>query len=238
MKDHYIVCGYGQVGHIVVQELQRYKTDVVVIEKDEAMLVKLREKAILHLAEDATEEETLLSAGVERAKGLVSVVSKDTDNVFIVLTARDLNKDLLIFSRAGASGIEKRLHKAGANRVVSPFAIGAYRIAHNILRPTVTDFLELALSGEGMELSMEEICIPESAPLVGAQLKSSGIRSSYNLIIVAIKRTDGRMVYNPSPEDIFEAGDTLVAIGPQENLSRFGSDLYGCPFPTLHPCKC
>ena len=161
LSDHYIVCGYGQMGQIIVQELLSKKISVVVVESLEPMILKLREKDILYLDEDATEEENLIAAGVMRAKGLISVVSRDTDNVFIVLTARDLNKDLQIFSRAGAPEVEKRLFKAGADRVVSPFALGATRLAHNIIRPTVTDFLELALSAEGMELSMEEIRIPE-----------------------------------------------------------------------------
>lgn len=225
LKDHYIVCGYGQMGQIIVQELQKAGIPLVLIENDDALLIKIREKRIPHLMGDATEEENLVAAGVRRAKRLVSVVSKDTENVFIVLTARDLNKDLMILARSGTPGTDKRLYKAGADRVVSPFAIGAVRIAHNILRPTVTDFVDLALSGEGMELSMEEICIPEGASLDGKELMHSGIRSRYNLIIVAIKRSDGKMIYNPSPRELLKAGDTLIAIGPQENLSRFGADL-------------
>jgi voltage-gated potassium channel len=238
LKDHFVICGYGQMGQIVLEELLRNQVSVVVVENDSAVLTRLRERDILHLDDDATEEETLVAAGVKTARGLISVVSKDTDNVFIVLTARDLNKDLMILARAGSPSSEKRLFKAGADRVVSPYAIGAVRIAQNILRPTVTDFLELALSGEGMELSMEEICIPEGSDMVGKELMSSGIRSLYNLIVVAIKRRDGTMIYNPTPHEVFEAGDILVAIGPQENLARFGGDIFGCPYPTITPCKC
>ena len=175
---------------------------MVVIDNEEALVIRFREKNILHLTADATAEENLLAAGILKAKGLVAVVNKDTDNVFIVLTARDLNKDLLIFARAGSPSTLKRLHTAGADRVVSPFATGAHHIAQNILRPTVTDFLELALSTEGLELSLEEMVIPEDAELVGKELMHSGIRSQYNLIVVAIKRRDGAMVYNPSPHGI------------------------------------
>ena len=227
LNDHYIVCGYGQMGQIIVQELLRHGMSVVVVENNESVVFRLREKGILHLEEDATEEESLLTAGVLRAKGLISVVNKDTENVFIVLTARDLNRNLEIFARAGTPEVEKRLFKAGANRVVSPFAIGAVRIAHNIIRPTVTDFLELALSAEGMELSMEELRIPDDAVLVGKELMHSGIRGDFNLIVVAIKRADGKMIYNPSPQELLNAGDILVTIGPQENLTRFGGLLYG-----------
>jgi len=233
LKNHYIVCGYGQMGQIVARELIKNDVPVVVIENDEATVMRLQEKNILHLAGDATEEESLITAGVEKANGLVSVVNKDTDNVFIVLTARDLNRNLFICVRAGTPGTEKRLLKAGANRVVSPYASSALRIAHQILRPTVTDFLELALSGEGMELSMEELQVPEGADIVGKDLMHSGIRSEYNLIIVAIKRSDARMIYNPSPKEVLHAGDTLVAIGPQENLDRFGTRLYSGTNPPL-----
>lgn len=237
LSGHYIICGYGQMGQVVARELLKNEVPLVVIENDEGAVMRLQEKAILHLAGDATEEENLLAAGVGRARGLVSVVAKDTDNVFIVLTARDLNKDLFICVRASTPGAEKRLLKAGADRVVSPYASSALRIAHQILRPTVTDFLELALSGEGMELSMEELQLPQGADLVGKELMNSGIRSDFDLIIVAIKRKDGEMIYNPSPREMLHAGDTLVAIGPQENLGRFGSRLYGCSQLSVKPCN-
>lgn len=227
LENHYIICGYGQMGQIIVQELANLKIPLVVIDSEESLIIRFREKGILHLLADATEEENLLAAGVERAKGLVSVVNKDTDNVFIVLTARDLNKDLQIFARAGSPSTHKRLLQAGADRVVSPFATGAHHIAQYILRPTVTDFLALALSAEGLELSMEEILVPDQAELVGKKLMHTGIRSDYNLIVVAIKRRDGAMIFNPSPHELLAGGDILVAIGPQENLLRFERGIQG-----------
>ncbi|QCQ21022.1 potassium channel family protein [Desulfoglaeba alkanexedens] len=227
VTNHYIICGYGQMGKIIVRELNRHKVPLVVIDTLESDLLRLQEIGLPYLAGDARDEENLLAAGIERAKGLVSVVAHDTDNVFIVLTARDLNRNLFICARAMTSGIEKRLIKAGADRVVSPYAGGAMRIAQNILRPTVTDFLELALSGDGMALSMEELTIPGEAPLVGKMLMHSGIRSDFNLIIVAIKRSDGTMIYNPSPHETLQGDDTLVAIGPRDNLDRFADQLGG-----------
>jgi len=225
VSDHYIICGYGQMGKIVTSELLKHNIPVVVIEKSEEEAIRLEELGIPYLQGDATEEETLIAAGIHRAKGLVALVSKDTDNVFIVLTARDLNKDLLICARATTAGVEKRLKKAGADRVVSPYASGAIRIAHNIIRPTVTDFLELAISGEGMELGMEEIKLVEGAPIIGKNLIDSNIRSTYNLIIVAIKKADGSMIYNPAPSEILHQGDILIAIGPKFNLNQFVTDI-------------
>ncbi len=225
ISDHYIICGYGQMGKIVAAELVKYNLPVVVIEKSEDELIKLEEAGLPYLQGDATEEEVLIEAGIQRARGLVALVTKDTDNVFIVLTARDLNKNLLICARAGSPGAEKRLKKAGADRVVSPYASGALRIAHNIIRPTVTDFLELALSGEGMELGMEEIQLPVGAPIIGKNLVDSNIRGLYNLIIVAIKKADGSMIYNPVPSEVFNEGDVLIAIGPKQKLSQFAKDI-------------
>jgi voltage-gated potassium channel len=234
LQDHYIICGYGQMGQIIVQQLMDHEVPVIVVDSSEPVVSRLREKGILYIEGDATEEEHLITAGIHQARGLVAVVNRDTDNVFIVLTARDLNKGLFICARASSSGTEKKLLKAGADRVVSPYASGALRIAHNILRPTVTDFMELALSGEGMELSMEEFAIPAESELVGKEIIHSGIRHGYNLIIVAIKRLDGAMVYNPAPHVDLQAGDILVAIGPRENLEQFALKLYGrrCPVHT------
>ena len=227
LENHFIICGYGEMGEIVAGELKKHNIPVAIIDSNDSVLGRLSEKELIYLSGDATDEENLISAGIRRARGLVSVVTKDSENVFIVLTARDLNKDLLIFARASSPGTDKRLLKAGANRVVSPYAIGAIRLAHNILRPTVTDFLELALSGEGMELSMEELCIPQSSKLAGLELMDSGVRSNYDLIVMAIKRADGTMIFNPAPHKTLKAGDTLVAIGAVENLSRFRRDLLG-----------
>ncbi len=235
VADHYIICGYGQMGKIIAQELSKNHVPVVVVENDPSAVVSIREKEIHYFAGDATEEETLLSAGILRARGLISVVSRDTDSVFIIITAKDLNKDLTIFARATTPGAERKLLKAGATKVVSPYASGAIRIAHNILRPTVTDFLELALSAEGMELSMEEIRLPSEADLVGMELMYSGIRSRYNLIVVCIKRSSGAMIYNPSPQEVLKEDDILVVIGPQENLNRFSADLFGRPRPSQRP---
>jgi len=227
LENHFIVCGYGEMGRIIVEELHKHKIPIVVVTSDESALALLTERNFLHLGADPTDENSLIAAGVLRARGLVSVLSKDSENVFIVLIARDLNKDLLILARADAPGADKRLLKAGADRVVSPYLLGATRIAHNILRPTVTDFLELALSEEGMELSMEEIRIPEDSGLIDTELMASGIRSNYDLIVVAIKRAEGAMVFNPPPQEKFRSGDILVAIGAVENLSRFRQEQHG-----------
>ncbi|HMB65469.1 MAG TPA: potassium channel protein, partial [Patescibacteria group bacterium] len=212
-KDHYIVCGHGQMGQIVAAELFKKGVSIIVIDNDEKSIERCMELGIPHLERDAMDEENLLDAGVERAKGVVSVVNRDADNLFIVLSARALNPDLFICARASSKGVEKKLYRAGADHVVSPYASAAMRITQNILRPTITDFLELALTGKGVDLTLEELNVPEGSCLADKSLMDSNIREDFDLIIVAIRRKDGRRVYNPSSLELIHGGDILIAIG-------------------------
>ncbi|MGM0611416.1 MAG: potassium channel family protein [Thermodesulfobacteriota bacterium] len=225
-KDHYIVCGHGQMGQIVAAELFKKEISIIVIDNDEKSIDRCMELGIPHLRRDAMEEENLVEAGVERAKGVISVVNRDADNLFIVLSARALNPELFICARASSRGVEKKLYRAGADHVVSPYASAAMRIAQNILRPTITDFLELALTGKGVDLTLEELNIPEDSCLADKSLMDSNIREDFDLIIVAIRRKDGRRVYNPSSLELIHGGDILIAIGPKENMDRFYKKIY------------
>lgn len=229
-SDHYIICGHGQVGKRVVKELHRHQKPIVVIDNNEEVLLRCKEMGIPHLEKDAMDEETLIEAGVERAKGLVSVVNRDADNVYIVLTARSLNPSLFICARASSKGVESKLIRAGANRVVSPYASAAMRITQNILRPSVNEFLEAALSGEGIELELEELHIPSEAPLKDDEaIDSNKIREEFDLIVVAIMRQDNSWIYNPSMQESIHKQDTVIAIGPKKNMDYFFQFLYGTP---------
>ncbi len=225
--DHYVVCGHGQVGQIVTAELLQSSLPLVVIDNDESAILQCKELGVAHLRRDAMEEESLKEAGVERAKGLISVVNRDADNVFIVLTARALNPDMSIFARASSKGVEKKLFRAGANYVVSPYASAALRITQNILRPTITDFLDSTISGKEIELAIEELEIPETATFVGKSMMDANIRNEFDLIIVAIKRADGTRIYNPSSLELIHAGDTLIFVGPQTNIDQFIEKIHG-----------
>ena len=232
--DHYIVCGHGQVGQIVTAELMRSGLPLVVIDTDEKAVLSCKELGIAHLRRDAMEEENLIDAGVERARGLISVVNRDADNVFIVLTARALNPDMSIFARASSKGVEKKLFRAGANYVVSPYASAALRITQNILRPTITDFLDSTISGKEIDLVIEELEIPESAPFVDKSMMDANIRNDFDLIIVAIKRADGTRIYNPSSLELIHAGDTLIFVGPQPNIDQFMEKIHGKGWNSTH----
>jgi voltage-gated potassium channel len=220
LRDHYIVCGYGRIGRVLCRNLMKKPVDLVVIEQNLDTVPVMDADGVLYLAGDAADETMLIKAGIQYAKGLVAVLATDTDNVFLVLTARQLNPSLNIIARAGRSESKSKLRAAGADKVESPYEMGAASMAQRILRPTVTSFLELALAHRRTDIQMEEIPIARDCPLVNVMLKDSGIRQQFNLIIVAIKKSDERMHFNPSFETVLEVGDTLIAVGEGGNLQR------------------
>lgn len=219
-KDHYIVCGYGRVGSSICEALRSKPIDIVVIERDPAGVAKLNERNILHVVGEATDEENLIRANVQKARGLIAALKTDSDNVYVTLSARQLNPDLFIMARAGEERSEKKLMAAGANKVVCPYRMGAHRMAQTILRPTVTDFLELTLTETTRDIQMEEMPVNPTSKLINVALQDSGIRKELDLIIVAVKKAPGDMFFNPSSQTRLEAGDTVIAIGEKQNLER------------------
>ncbi|MBW2603941.1 MAG: potassium channel protein [Deltaproteobacteria bacterium] len=220
LKDHYIVCGYGRIGKTLCTILKRKAVDLVVIEKDEDLIPVMVEDKIFYILGDAGDETNLIKAGIRRAKGLIAVLATDTDNVFLVLTARQLNPDLYIMANATRNESKPKLLAAGANRVELPYDMGAVSMAQRIIRPTVTNFLNLALAQKRKDIQMEEIPVNPSSELVNVMLKDSGIRQQFNLIIIAIKKSDDSMLFNPSYEAVIESGDTVIAVGQEENLKK------------------
>jgi voltage-gated potassium channel len=169
---------------------------------------------------DATTDETLRMAGAERARALVTVLASDADNLFITMSARLLNDQLYIVSRAEDDRTITKLTRAGANRVVSPYAMGGFRVAHAVLRPTVVDFLDLAIRSEHLELQIEESQIGPRSRLAGATIKDSRIRQELGIIVVAIKKSSGEMVFNPSFDALMEAGDILITMGHRDQVDQ------------------
>ena len=218
--DHYIICGYGRIGSLISKEFADKPVPFVVVEKNPAVLEKLEEEAYPFIRGSATEDETLLKAGIKRAKGLISVVTSDTENVYITLTARGLNPDLFILARAGEEGSDIKLKRAGANKVVSPYHIGGKRMAQAVLRPNVVDFLEIAMGREHLDLQMEEIGIPEVSYSVGENLMNAGFRKETGVIIVGIKKESGKMVFNPDSRTRIESKDTLIVLGEPSAIMK------------------
>ena len=225
LKNHYIVCGYGRIGKVLCNQLKRKPIDLVVIDKNRELIPILDDDKILYLSGDASDEAILRKAGIQRAKGLIAVLATDTDNVFLVLTARQINPDLYIIARASRDESKIKLQAAGANKVESPYEMGAVSMAQRIIRPTVTNFLNLAFAHKRKDIQMEEIPVNSSSGLINVMLKDSGIRQQFNLIIIAIKKPDGSMLFNPSYETIIEAGDTVIAVGQEGNLQKLEDKL-------------
>lgn len=220
LKNHYIICGYGRIGKVLCDNLRTKPVDLVVIEKDEGHIPAMEMDNVLYISGDASEEIYLHQAGIERAKMLVAALGTDTDNVFLVLTARQLNPNIFIMARASSNNAKSKLIAAGANKVESPYDIGAISMAQRILRPTVTNFLDLAFEHQRKDIKMEEIPVSSSSKLANVHLKDSGIRQQFNLILIAIKTKKGDMMFNPSFETVIRAGDTVIAVGEGQNLLK------------------
>ncbi|GAB4441451.1 MAG: potassium channel protein [bacterium] len=230
LRDHYIICGFGRMGAYICKRLKEQNIPFVVIERDPSMEIRIENEGYLYLIDDSTREEVLLTAGITRAKGLVSVVSSDADNVFIVLTARQLNSNIYIISRSAEESSEQKMLKAGANKVISPYTIGGERMALAILKPSVVDFIEITTGGKSDKespLKMEEIMVSDISPLCGKTILESKIRDITETIIIAIKKGDGKMEFNPKPHYKIEAGDVFVALGNSEHLSKLEDLAYG-----------
>jgi voltage-gated potassium channel len=221
LKDHFIICGYGRVGRIICEEIYRSKpTPLVVIDSDSTVTAKIEEDGHLYLLGDATEEQCLLRAGIRSAKGLATALDSEADNVYITLTAKGLKPNLFIIARGGRIGSEKKLVQAGANHVVSPHQIGGYRMAQALLRPSVTEFIDFATHDPGAGMGMEEISVKPHSKLSDVALVDSGIRKELDLIIVAIKKADGTMLFNPASHTTIQIGDTLIALGQRSSLIK------------------
>ncbi len=219
LRDHYIICGYGRIGQMVAAEFERRPIPFVVIENNSEKAMRQPPDFPI-LVGDGTEEEVLLAAGIERAKGLVTVLHSDASNLFVTLSAREINPKLFIIARYEEERTKNKLLRAGADKVVSPYIIGGTRMAMAVLRPAVIDFIELATQSESLGLQMEEVLVPGNSPLLGTHLKDSGIRSSLDIIIVAIKKRSGHMEFNPSADTIIGEGDRMIAIGETSQLQK------------------
>ncbi len=216
LQNHFIICGAGRVGSRIIRQMQREKCLFVVIEKDQAKVAALMESEYV-IVSDATLEETLREAGAERARALASCLPNDADNLYVVLMARDMNPRLHIVARAVEEQAEPKLIRAGANRVVSPTIIGSRRMAEALTRPAVADFMD-SITAENLDLGFEQVELQSSSAYCGRKLRYTNIRSELDVVIVAVRRRGGDMIFNPTGDAVLEAGDMLIAIGRAEGL--------------------
>jgi voltage-gated potassium channel len=219
IKDHYIVCGFGRIGKVICKILHENNRSFVIIENDPDEIKVIDELGYLVLGGDATNDDILVKAHINVARSLIAVTSSDADNVYIILSAKGLNPDIFILARSsGKPGAETKLLRAGANKVISPYDIGARRMAQSIVRPTVIDFIDLTVHHGELGLRLEELLVSEKATFVNKTLMDSGIRQEHDLIVVAIKRDKGEMLFNPNPNTEILTGDILVVLGEHSNI--------------------
>jgi voltage-gated potassium channel len=219
LKNHYIVCGAGRVGLRLVRSLLAAGETFVVVETDPETVAEMNEMGVMTLARNATLETTLREAGVTQARGLAACLPDDADNVYIVLTARDLNSRLHIVARAAEEQAEAKLIRAGANRVVAPTILGGHRLAVALTKPAVGDFID-SLTVNTLGLVFEQLEVGSKSLVVGKKLKDTNIRSELDIVVVSVQRSDGEMVFNPSGDTVITEGDILIAIGKAESLMK------------------
>jgi voltage-gated potassium channel len=220
IKDHFIICGYGRIGSLVAEQFRRQRIPCVVIERDAARRQAATDAGDLVLEADASREDVLQRAGIERARGLIAAVGTDAENVYTVLTARGLRPDLFIIGRAEGEDAARKLERAGANRVISPYQIGAVQMAQTAVRPAVSDFVALATSAGNLELAMEEVAVTNGSPLVDRALGEVNLRQRFSVMVVGIQRQDGHMDFNPDPQTAIRSGDRLIVLGRPDSLAR------------------
>jgi voltage-gated potassium channel len=222
LQNHFIICGAGRVGSHLIRGLLGGAETFIVIEKNQQKVAELRDQGVTVLVRDATLEESLREAGVEHARGLATCLPNDADNVYVVLTAHDLNPKLHIVARAAEDQAESKLIRAGANRVVAPTIIGGHRMAMALTKPAVDDFLG-SITANKLELAFEQLEVGPLSELVGRKLSETNIRSVLNIVVVSIRRSQGQILFNPGGEAIIESGDMLIAIGHAETLMKLSA---------------
>lgn len=218
LKGHYIICGLGRVGEKVVEELAKENVDFVIIESDPIVVEDCRAKGYFCLTGDATDEESLLQAGIMNAKGLISALGRDSDNVLAVITARTLNSNLFIVSRANTDTAVSKLLRVGANRAISPYQISAFRMATFLLHPGVADFVDNVLDLQNSEVEISDMTVTSKSVLLDQPLEKYLANRKSGVSVLIINRADGRSIINPLGNTEIKSGDRLILMGTRNNL--------------------
>ncbi|MCA9803557.1 MAG: potassium channel protein [Cyanobacteria bacterium HKST-UBA02] len=219
LSDHQIVCGFGRTGQEVAEHFRENRIPFVVVEQDPQVVREAEDMGMLVLEGDASTDEVLLDAQIAKASGIVCALPDDTQNTFIALTAKGLNENIDIVSRAANPGSEAKLRRAGARMVISPYVICGQRLAAAVTHPLVTEFLDVVMHTPGKDLRMEQFPLHMPSKLIGLTLKSANIKQRSGVMILAVKQ-NGKLITNPSPDLVFGAGDELIALGAQQELEK------------------
>lgn len=221
LSNHYVVCGGGETGRHVVTELLKNREQVVLIEQSEENIERCKSIGdLLYIKGDATDDQNLLTAGIEKASGIVITLPSDKDSLYVTMTARMLNKQARIISRMIDPSLEPKLRKAGANQVVSPNYIGGLRMASEMIRPTVVSFLDSMLRSSQGNLRIHQITVTENSAMVGKKLSTSGLKDKYNLLVLGAKQDLGEIQFNPPHDQELKKGMTLIVMGDVADIAR------------------
>jgi voltage-gated potassium channel len=218
LRDHYIVCGFGRVGRGAAGELQRAGARFLVIDKSEERVEWAMKSGMLAVLADATDDQNLKDAGILRAKGLIATLQSDADNLFVILSAKALKPSLLVSARVNSEQSERKMRLAGAEYVFAPYDMTGNRMAQVMLKPHVFQFIDFTTKGMGLDVGIEQVRVPAGSEFVSKSLIEAKIRKDTGVIVLAIRKSDGRMLFNPPAEAPIEAGDHLIVMGESHNL--------------------
>ena len=218
LNGHYIICGFGRVGRGAAEELKHADVPFVVVDIDPERVERAMQTGMLAVAADSTHDDTLRQVGIERARGLVAALSTDADNLFVLLSAKGLNANLYVAARAAEEGAEDKMRRAGANAVFAPYAITGHRLAQSLLRPHVVQFLDFTTKDIGMDVVIEQVRVAEHSEVVNRTIQEMQIRREHGVIVLAVRKHNGEMLFNPPAGTPVEGGDYLIVMGRQENL--------------------
>ncbi len=218
LKNHYIICGYGRVGRGAAEELQHAGVPFVVLDNSQERVERAIAAGMLAALADATRDETLHQVGIERALGLVAALATDADNLFVLLSAKGLNHAIYVAVRAAEEGAEEKMRRAGADAVFAPYSIAGHRLAQSLLRPHVLQFLDFTTKDIGMDVAIEQVRVAEGSDMVSKTLRGMQLGRDFGVIVLAIRKRSGEMMFNPPADTAVEGGDYLIVMGKQENL--------------------
>ena len=224
MNGHFIVCGYGRVGEQVVHELLANRVSLVVIEILSTLGPDLENLGVIPVEGNATDDAALLRAGIERASGICCCLPNDSDNVYVALTARALNRDLTIISRANIHESERKLLIAGVNHVINPYVTSGRRMARQLIHPNILEFMDVVMHRGEVDILIEDIGISERSPLRDQTIADTEVRRRLGANILAVRRPDGETFVNPGVEFALRAGDTIIALGTPDQLDRLATE--------------
>lgn len=228
LKDHYIVCGHGRMGQIVRSRLEEEKLPFVIIESRKESLAELEgDRSCLYIEGDATQEEVLIKAGIKKAKALAALLPSDADNLYLVMTVKLINPSLFVLSKVMDEEAERKIRQIGANKTVNPNKISGLRIAQGLIRPALVEFMDLIVRRSELSLSMEEFIIKKDSTMIDKSIAQCEVRQRANVIVVAMKKPEEDIIFNPSPDIKIQAGDTLLVLGNLHDINQFEKTYLG-----------